>query len=666
MNMTRKTIFFLTLILIIPFFGFAQKKAMKKAEAAYIAGEYTLAAQRYEEIIAKATDKQLITEISFKLGECYRKTNNPKGARKWYKKSIAGKINNPLAYLYYADALKMLDLYEEARLAYTEYATLVPADSRGTNGAKSCQDAQDWIANPTRHIIEEVKEINSKVMDYSPAFGASTSEVYFSSTRESTTGTTTDKISGEQFSDIFLIKKDRKGKWSEAVPVQGGINSDYDEGSPCVINGGSVMYYTACKPGNSTGRCKIYKSRQTSSEWGASEEVVLFTDSSISVAHPAVSKDELTMYFVCDTMGGFGGKDIWVTKRASASAKWNKPENMGLSINTKGDEVFPFIRDNGELYFASNGHPGMGGLDIFKAVLTDKGCEVSNLQTPMNTSKDDFGICFYESEYTGCFTSSRGKSDDIYFFELPELVFSLKGVVKNSKTAEPVEGALVEIVGSDGSKREITSSSDGTFRFTLKKSTSYTIVSGKEKFLKTQLEETTAGLRESRDFEVVLEIIPALGDIELPNIEYDLGKKELRPESTVSLDKLVNHLNVNSNITIELSANTDYRGSDESNNKLSQGRAESVVKYLIEKGIKNDRLTPIGYGETKPKVVNKEIAGKYEFLKEGDAIDDFIDDFEITATYALAFDLFERFSCDVAFDEFGDKNIFERVNLLFA
>jgi len=618
-----KILTFSLFLIVITISAQAQKRALKKADAAFASGEYFKAYELYEKAMTKLKVKKEKGVVAFKLGECSREMNKPKKCKKWYKKAIVYKYKEPLAVLYYADALKIAQDYENASLQYLAYKDMVPEDERGTNGATSCEEIQSWIATPTFHIITELKTINSKKSDFSPSFGENLSEIYMTSTRNGANGTDKNSITGENFADIFFTKKDRKGKWSEPVPVEGGVNSPQDEGASCVIADGGVIYFTRCKQEKDNAGCRIYRANKTAGEWGEAKLVELSVDSLASIGHPAVSQDEMTMYFVSDMKkkGHKGGRDIWVSKRKSASGKWSIPVNAGSKINTKGDELFPFIRENGELYFSSNGKMGMGGLDIYKATPKGSSWEVENMKYPLNSPHDDFGMVWYKDQKKGLFASTRKKRDNLYYFALPELSFKMKGIVKDSKTGEPIPGASITLLGKDdGSKSEIKSASDGTFRFKLGQRIDYSVTASKKKFLKAIVEESTKGLKESKVIEVVLEIISTTDEIPLPNIEYAIGSHELREESKVSLDKLVKTLNVNSNITIELSANTDFRGSDQANLELSQRRAQSVVDYLISKEIKADRLTPKGNGEAKPKVVNETTARTYDFLKEGDIL----------------------------------------------
>lgn len=637
-----------------------QKRHIRKADAAFDTGEYHAAAELYEKAYDKLSGRNKKTQIAFKIGECYRQIDDIRGARRWYRMAVRGNHKNPLSVLYYAQILMMLEDYEEAEIQFKNYSELVTDDPRGPNGLRSIELIEEWKENPSRYIVEEVREISSRESDFSPAFGKLKSELYFTSNRETATGENISEITGTRFNDIFEAQKDRKGKWSEPVPARGNINTSGSEGTPHVINDGATMYFTHCpqKEGADLG-CKIYTSRKGAGGWSKPEELTIIDDSSITAAHPAISQDELTLYFVSDNLPeGKGGKDIWVTTRRSIGSAWKKPVNLGSKINTPGNEMFPFLRQDGTLFFASDGHPGMGGLDIYKAEKNDSEWEVSNLKPPINTPYNDFSICFYQDEEEGFFASGRSRRENLFSFKLPPLVFALKGKVVNSNNDFPIAQSEVTLQGSDGRELKLKTPEDGSFRFKLNENTDYAVIGYKEGFLKAKRNISTKGYSNSKTFETVIDLPPIKSSIELPNIEYDLAKTSLRPESKVALDKLVETLTINDNITIELMANTDFRGTEEYNQKLSQGRAKSVTDYLISKGIKADRLEAKGYGESNPKKVDSKLARQYSFLKEGDVLDEeFIKNIEDEEEQEICHQLNRRTEFRVLSTDYGLQTI---------
>jgi len=625
-----KSTIILLLILFTSLTISAQSKKTKKADASFDAGEYYKASEMYTKLYSKASTKIAKAELAFKLGECYREMNDPKKAEKWYLRAVNGRYQDPLSICYLADAMKMNEKYADAIIEYEKFKDLVPDDPRGKDGIQSCELALKWLDNPDRYLVENMKDINSKQSDYRPEFFKDNSVIYFTSTREGTSGTQFNNNSGQNFADIFYTMKDRKGKWSEPVPANGDLNTPFDEGACSINTNGSEIYFTTCKVvKNESVGCQIYSATYTGSGWSSPELISLVSDSSISVGHPAISMDELTLYFVAEMEDGAGGKDIWKSTRASKSQKWGSAVNVGTPINTIGDEAFPYVREDGVLYFSSNGHIGLGGLDIFKFDKDESGKPlIVNMKPPINSPADDFGITFDGKEETGYFSSTRsgGKgNDDIYSFDLPALIFTLKGTVRNESTDEIIGQANVKLEGSDGTSLETNSGTDGGFKFRVKPETDYVLTTSKTGFLKGKAAESTKGLTKSTDIAVEIFMSPITAIIEVQNIFYDLNRADLRPESMVALDKLIETLNLNSNITIELSSHTDFRGSDEANMDLSQRRAQSVVDYLISKGISTSRLIAKGYGESQPRKISKKLGDKYAFLNDGDVLtEDFI------------------------------------------
>jgi len=646
MKMLRFTL--IALFVLVIFDGFAQNnKKFKKADDTFDAGEYFRANEMYFQIYGKLTDKKTKAEIAFKMAECNRHLNLPKQAEKWYSKAVIYKYPNPLASLYYADALKMNDKYEEAKIEYEKYFELAPDDIRATNGIESCKSAIEWKKNPAKFIITNVKDINSKQSDFAPCYAGDVNELFFTSAREGVAGNKLNEVSGINFTDIFFTKLDKKGKWSVPVPLQGEVNSVFDEGAATLSKNKSILFFTSCKmEKNKNLGCQIYTSESTENKWSDIKLIQLVSDSSISVGHPSISADNLTLYFASDMKGGLGGKDIWKVERASENSSWSKPINLGETFNTQGNESYPFIREDGVLFFSTDSRIGMGGLDIFKATPDGSKWKIENMKYPINSAADDFGfICDSKGE-TGFFTSSRAEgkgSDDIYSFESIPLQFVIKGIVKNDENGILIYESKVNLVGSDGTSLETLSGVDGSFTFALKPGTDYVITTTKDKYLKGKGKESTKGLVESKTLEIIILMTPVFNPIEIPNIEYDFGKDNLREESKVALDGLVETLKENDNITIELGAHTDFRGTSEANTDLSQRRAQSVVTYLISKGIKTDRLVAKGYGESQPVLVSVKIAEKYPFLKEGDLLnEDFINHLSTTEQKEIAHQLNRR------------------------
>jgi peptidoglycan-associated lipoprotein len=621
-----KTFVVASLFLIACYTLNAQGKTIEKAYKTFNAGEYYKAIDLFKDGYQRVTDKNEKSKIVFLISECYRKTNQPDKASLWYSKAIRSNYGDPIVYLHYANMLKMVGEYEEAKTQFKAYKELVPGDSRADLGVESCEKALEWIKFPSGYTVEELKFVNSKLDDFSPAYAREDYRVlFFTSSREETTGKSETGVSGQGFTDIFESTLDRKGKWSTPVPLPENINTEYDEGAPAFNKDYNRMYFTQCqvRDKKSTG-CAILVAERKNEEWEKVKSLDISEDS-IVIAHPAISADELTLYFVSDMKGSSAGsdgkpsKDIWMVTRTGIGSDFGDPVNLGSPINTPDEEAFPYVHPDGTLYYSSNGNGGMGGYDIFKAKKNEAGTwEIENMRYPVNSSADDFGICFEANREAGFFSSSRtGKSDDIYTFFLPPLKFNITGVVKNEKTNAPINGAIIKSIGSDGITVDATTGTDGSFKFMLKPGTDYIFLAKKEGFLQGKERETTKSRETSTDFTTEIYLSPIDKPITVENIFFDFASADLRPESMVALDKLVETLNDNPTITIELSANTDFRGNDDFNMDLSQSRAQSVVNYLIAKGIVANRLVAKGYGESQPKQVDLRDHEAYPFLPEG-------------------------------------------------
>ena len=616
----RVSIFVCIFMVVLPFQLMSQTSKAKKADMAYKAGEYYLAIDLYRDTYNSLRDNTKKDQLLFQIAQCYRLANEPQKAELWYIKAIAKGYPDPIANYYLAEMQKMTMKYEEAKENYKIYKLNAPDDPRADYGLKSCDLAMKWMENPSGYLVENMRFFNSKQNDFAPAYGNSEySTVYFTSSRDGSTGNAIHGATGQNFSDIYVSMMDRKGSWSQPTALPAGINSEAEEGAPSFSGDFKTIYFSSCKKvKNKDVGCQIYTAELQGDLWGREKALEIAGDS-IVIAHPAISPDELTLYFVSDMSGGQGGKDIWKVARESKGGEWGKPENLGPEINTINDEMFPYVHSDGTLYFSSNGHIGMGGLDIFKAKQDEKGIwKIENMEYPINSNGDDFGITFAAKQEKGYFSSSRTPrgDDDIYFFSLPPLKFNILGTVRDEKTNTPLADATVKSISSDGITLDSKTDKNGTFRFILKPATDYVFIASRDGYLNGKERETTKGLDRSRDFKTQIALTSIEKPIELPNIFYDFAKWDLRPESMVALDKLVETLNDNPNITIELMSHTDSRGNDDDNLVLSQKRAQSVVDYLIEKGIAKDRLSAKGYGETTPKTVDQKLAEQYTFLKE--------------------------------------------------
>ena len=600
----------------------AQKRKSDRAFASFASGEYYDAIDMFKDAYSKTKkgDKNSRNELVFMIAECYRLTNDPKNAETWYKLAVKSSVSKPEAQFWFAESLKKNGKYPVAIDEFKKYKQVAPSDARAEQQIRSCELAEDWLRNPEAYKVEELKDLNSKEADFSPAYGRDDfGLIYFTSSRDGVTGKKTHGATGQNFTDIFESRVDKKSKWSTPVPVE-GINSEFEDGTPSFSSDYKELYFTRCEVGKREKKgCIIMLSKKTGDKWNSPRNIGILPDSLIA-AHPSLSKDGLTLYFVSDLAGGYGKKDIWKVTRLRTGDAWSKPVNLGPDINTPGDELFPYIREDGTLYFSSDGLIGMGGLDIFKAKPQPDGSwAVQNLKPPINSFADDFGIAFEDGLEKGIFSSTRkGKgNDELYSFELPPLRFNVTGLVKDEKTGTAIPGSLVQLIASDGSNLQAETGSGGDFKFALKANVDYIFLASKKGYLNGKEKETTKGQDKSRDFMVSILLTPVDRPIDLPNILYDFDKWDLRPESMVSLDKLIETLIDNPTVTIEIMSHTDTRNTEEYNMVLSQKRAQSVVNYLVSKGIDIERLTAKGYGKSSTKVVDEAIATQNPFLKAG-------------------------------------------------
>ena len=599
---------------------FAQRNYGSAADEAFETEQYSVAIDLYKQAYSKIKkNKAEKARVLFRIAECYKKTNNQKQAILWYTRVVKSNYPDPVAHLYLADALKIDEQYAEAIVEYQEYKKLVPNDPRGGYGIESCQLAVKWKEDPTRYVVENVKKFNTRSSDFSPYFAdRNYKAIIFTSTREGSTGKATDGWTGQGFSDFFITTLDKKGAWSEPLPADENINTEVNEGTPWLNKKANVIYFTRCPiVKKSKIGCQIYYSKKQGRGWALPDTLKLNKDLSVAIGHPALDDDELTIYFASDMPGGFGGKDIWMAKRTKRTKPFDTPVNLGPTINTSGDEMFPYLREDGVLYFSSNGyeHLGMGGLDIFKTSFEDgKWTAPENLKYPLNSAGDDFGIIFKGLKEEGYLSSNRKGSkgsDDIYSFILPPLLFTLQGVVRDDSTKQVIPDAEVKLVGSDGTVLEVLTDATGMYQFgktQILENTSYDLSVSKVKYFGAKGRETTVGLKASKDLVHDFNLVPVpVLPVVLPDVLYDLGKWYLTPQAKDSLDWLVNILNENPRWVIELSSHTDIRPIPMTNDTLSQRRAKSAVDYIVDSnGINAFRIIPKGYGANRPRILDRD------------------------------------------------------------
>lgn len=583
-------------------------------------GEYFDASKTYRKIYNKLTKREeraLRGEVAYKMAECHRRLNQYARAAAAYQNAIRYDYGDSTLYLSLAQMQHAQGQYAAAVKNYSEYLAWKPADVLAQNGLIGARMGLEK-KGATRYVVKNAKLFNSRRADYSPMYqDRSLDLIFFTSTNEKSVGTHKSEITGMKKGDIWFAGKNERGEWKRPEPVEGELNTEFDEGTPAFSPDGSTMYLSRARrePNSHTG-VEIYTSQRSDAKWSAPVKFEITADTLSNYAHPAVSPDGNWLYFCSDMPGGSGGRDIW---RINLKERAGSLENLGEWINTPGDEMFPTFRSDSVLYFSSNGHPGYGGLDIFRAEMTPSGgWKVTNMGTPVNSPSDDFGMTFGEGE-SGFFTSNRGDNrgyDHLFSFELPELKILISGWVLD-RDEEPVPNAVIRIVGNDGSNQKQMARADGSFSFPLDRGVSYVMMAGAKGYLNAKQEFTSDIAEEDAEYGVDFILASITKPVVIDNIFYDFDKASLRPESKAALDEMAQVLRDNPNVTIEMASHTDRKGTDEYNIRLSSRRAKSVIDYLISVGIAPERLQSQGYGESRPKVITKKLAREYPQFQEG-------------------------------------------------
>lgn len=603
----------------------AADNAMRKGEKFLAIGEYHDAAEQFKKAYTKtpAKERQLRGQRALKMAHCYRHISSTQKAISAYRNALRYNVATLDDRLDYARLLLKNGEYKRALAEFELLNDSMPNNVLVRNGLLSARMAPKWKEQGSDYTVKKMTEFNSRRADYCPVLaGDQWDRLYFSSTRNDALGDELSGITGAKPGDIFFSDKDDKGKWSKPQTIESGLNTEYDEGACCLSPDGSTMYLTQCLSDASYPRyAQIVTAQRSDASWGKTTPLLITNDTLSSYAHPAVSPDGEWLYFVSDMPGGKGGLDIW-RMRLTANGPVGV-ENIGEPINTPGDEMFPTFRPNGDFYFSSDGHPGFGGLDIFIATVGEDGkYHLSHPGYPLNSQGDDFGMTFQGQLNQGFFSSNRGDGrgwDHIYSFYNPEIVQTIRGWIYEQDGYELTAGEA-RIVGTDGTNLRLGVRGDGSFEYVVKPGVDYIILAMCDGFLNHKEEIHVDSVKESKVYDLQFPLASISAPVLIDNIFYAFDKATLLPESKNALDSLILMLNENPNITIELSAHTDYRGAEAYNKKLSQKRAESVVKYLINHGIAADRLTAVGYGEEKPKTIRRKVAERYPWLKENDVL----------------------------------------------
>lgn len=623
----KKAVYIIVCLLLTAVAAGCRTPKLSEADAQFQRGEYYDASVTYKKIynkLRKKEERPQRGEVAFKMGRCYRLLNMSARASAAFQNALRYEYPDSTTHFMLAQALHADGKYAAALRSYDKYLEFCPDDSLAINCAEGCRTAQEIRARGSRYVVKQAKLFNSRRADFCPMYlGADCDQIYYTSTTEKATGDKKSEITGMKNADVFFSKKNEKGEWERPEPVEGELNTEFDEGIVAFSPDAQTMYLTkARRELNAPTSVEIYTSTRSDAKWSAPVKFEITADTLSTFGHPAVSPDGEYLYFVSDMPGGYGGKDIW---RISLKERQGSLVNLGPDINTEGNDDFPYVRSDGSLYFSSDGHPGMGGLDVFRAKAVgdpaDLRWKVENMGFPINSAGDDFGITFGKGE-DGFFSSNRGDArgyDHIYSFEYDPVRITIEGLVMD-KDEEPVKNAIIRIVGNDGSNQKEVARDDGSFSFALQRGVKYVMLAGAKGYLNQKQEFASDSTMEDANYWVEF-ILPSISKPSVvENIFYDYDKADLRPESKTALNELIAVLHDNPNVTIEMASHTDRWGSDAYNINLSERRAKSVVDYLVENGISRDRLQPHGYGKSRPKTVTKRIARLYPQFKEGDIL----------------------------------------------
>ncbi|MEA3495794.1 MAG: OmpA family protein [Bacteroidota bacterium] len=614
--MKIQKISFYGLILLLSFYlvGCSTTGSIEKADEAFDMYQFNMAADMYRKVYRKVKDKNKKYEIKKKLALSYEMMSQYKRAESYYKQAIKFKNSEPEIIYNLADMMKRQEKYEDALVEFKKYVREMPGDPEGQIAIETCEKALKWKEEQTRYVVEDFRRLNSRDNDFAPMFyrkGA----IVITSDRDDATGRNLYNWTGEKHTDIFVAsmtpgRKNRRLLKPVRIDEDEIVNTKFNEGVAGFDRRMRTMYYTQCNDGKGKGHnCRIFVVRKRGKVWGEPEPLPFCTDSFAKYGHPTLSPNGKKLYFASNMEGTLGKHDIWMSSFVRRGRTWSDPVNLGPVINTKGNELYPYAYTNKRLYFASDKHPGIGGLDIFYSEKDENGkwSKPVNLKMPINSGGDDFAIVIEKGGtvakgYKGMFSSNRpgSRGDDIYSFYMTPLIYTLSGTVFNLRTKETIEGATVNLRINDTTNLSVQTDKSGYYHYDLEPENEYAVSAFKKYYFDSETKfASTVGLEFSEDFVRDLYLDPFITDeIELEGIFYDLDKYDLRPESMVILDSLYQILIKHPYIVIELASHTDCRATQEYNLELSNNRAQSVVDYLIYKGIPMDRLSPKGYGET--------------------------------------------------------------------
>ena len=604
------------------------EKSERRGDAAWSLGEYAEAAGQYKRAYSQTPPKQkaLRGRISLKMARAYAHYGHTARAVGSYRNALRYHAADSTAALELARALMKQGDPKAAEKLLLALTDTMPHSSAVEQALYNCRLAQRLLRETSAYEVKAATWLTGSRADYCPAWVDDAGGLlYFTSTRPQASGDIS-LITATKNGDIFVSRKDERGQWKAPELVEGELNTDFDEGACVLTADGKTMYLTVCRTDPQYPRmAEIWQASRSDAKWGKPTQLKLTADTLSSYAHPALSPDGKWLYFTSDLPGGQGGLDLWRIETGGGHG-FGRLENLGPDINTPGNECFPAFRPSGELYFSSDGRtPCLGGLDLYRAALdtlTER-WTVSHLPVPMNSSADDFGITFEGLHNRGYFSSGRSTGgrgwDRIYSFSYPEVLQTVKGWVYEQDGYE-LPAAEVYMVGSDGTNEKFGVLSDGSFEKPLEPGVSYLFLATCKGYLNVRAELKADSVPTEKQHVLQFPLPSVSVPVLVRNVFYAFDSAELSEASCEALDRLARMLHENPHITIELAAHCDQRGNDDYNLRLSQRRAESVVKYLTAQGIEPDRLTARGYGEQVPKTVNKRLVETHPFLHEGDSL----------------------------------------------
>jgi outer membrane protein OmpA-like peptidoglycan-associated protein/tetratricopeptide (TPR) repeat protein len=605
----RNIIISLIILQSLAFIHPAQCQKIKKPEKEVRYFQYAEAIPKLRKIIEK--DKKGKDQAIILLADCYRKINDIPNAAAWYKRAVTLESIDPIVYYHYGQTLRSLGEYEEAGKQFSIYNSLAPDDARGSLFEAQCENIIEYLSLPPSGTVHNMGYLNSENADFSPIiYGYN---IIFSTDRELTSHKDTYSWTGAPFISLATAKRVAGDSPEEWVLTDPGLFSDrldspYHDGTAVLSMDGNTIYFTRtekdrkAKKGEDqvlTDNLKIYSSKKENGEWVEAEPFYLNSEN-YSVGHPALAPGDTLLYFISNMPGGKGGTDLYVCQWNGK--EWTGEKNLGTSINTVGDEMFPYLDSEGTLYFSSNGHLGYGGLDIFKSQMADSNWQTpENLLSPINSTYDDFGITLTKENNKGLLSSNRPGgygNDDMYGFMFNDVIRPIKisGRVVDTDLI-PVANATVFLLNTNTDDVLILKSDSlGMYETTVDPNTDYVLLANKAAYLE---DCQTFPVKEEDAYpnDLILNKLDVDEVFQVENIYYDLDKWFIRTDAEPPLDNVVKIMKENP-ISIELSSHTDCRASDAYNKELSQKRAESAVRYIILQGIDPSKITAKGYGET--------------------------------------------------------------------